>query len=94
MNLPKRYDPPLKITIPYPSHIPRRRGINSSAHRGGNLRVRCSNAEYDFIQREAELCGLSLAGYCRWVIIQTARALKSHRDENLDTMEYEVKDGI
>jgi hypothetical protein len=74
------YDPPLKVTIPTPSEVPRGFGPNSTGKRGGNLRVRCTNAEYDMIQVEAERLGITLANFCRWCSVQVAEQMKLHRE--------------
>ena len=74
------YEPPLKITITTPNEIPQGFGPNSTGKRGGNLRVRCTNAEYDAIQLEAVFLGISLAMFTRWCAIHVATKLKQHRD--------------
>lgn len=73
------YDPPIKVTIPAPSEIPRARGPNSTGKYGGNLRVRCSNQEYDLVFDEAALLGVTPSNFCRWCIVQTALAMRAHR---------------
>ena len=73
------YDPPLRIEIPLPSEIPMGRGVNSTSKRGGNLRVRCTNKEYDDVAFEAAALGLSLAMFCRWTIVHVATQLRRHR---------------
>lgn len=83
------YDPPLKITIPVPSSFEKQRGIYSTGHRGGNLRVRCTNVEYDAIQAEAEILGISLGMFTRWCAIKTADALLRHRSEDSTSIEGE-----
>ena len=75
------YEPPIRIAIPTPSEIPQGFGPNSTGKRGGNLRVRCTNAEYDAIQHEAGLLGITLATFCRWCSIHVAQKLKKHREE-------------
>ena len=72
--------------IPTPSFIPHSRGVNSTGKRGGNLRIRCTNAEYDMIQAEALELGLTLANFCRWCAIQVSLELIKHRDANSDSM--------
>ena len=74
------YEPPLRITIPAPSEIPRGFGPNSTGSRGGNLRIRCTDKEHDAIQYEASLLGIPLAGFCRWCCVQVGQKLKEHRD--------------
>ena len=73
------YELPLTITIPIPQQIPQGRGANATGHRGGNLRIRCTDKEYDKIQEEAEKLGLSLAMFCRWSITRVANNMRSHR---------------
>lgn len=73
------YEPPLRITIPTPSEIPLGFGPNSTGKRGGNLRIRCTNSEYDAIQLEASLLSISLANFCRWSAVHIAQQLYEHR---------------
>jgi hypothetical protein len=75
------YEPPLKITIATPNSIAQGYGPNSTGKRGGNLRVRCTNREYDDIQHEAAILGISLAMFCRSSAIQVAQRLKAHRED-------------
>jgi hypothetical protein len=74
------YEPPLRIFIPAPNEIPKSFGPNSTGKRGGNLRVRCTNAEYDMIQLEAKQLSISLAMFTRWCAVHVAQQLKEHRD--------------
>lgn len=74
------YEPPLRIHIPTPNEIPQGFGPNSTGKRGGNLRVRCTNNEYDAISYEAANLGISLAMFCRWCAVHVAQKLKKHRD--------------
>jgi hypothetical protein len=78
------YEPPLKITITTPNEIPHGFGPNSTGNRGGNLRVRCTNAEYDAIAHEAYSLGITLAMFTRWCAVHVAKQLKAHR-ESLST---------
>jgi hypothetical protein len=73
------YEPPLKITIAIPNEFPKGFGANSTGKRGGNLRVRCTNKEYDAIQHEADLLDISLAMFCRWCSVHVASKLSEHR---------------
>jgi hypothetical protein len=87
------YEPPLKITIPTPSEIPKGYGPNSTGKRGGNLRVRCTDAEYDALVLEAALLGMSLAMFCRWCIVHASQKLLEHRQ--LESVEIgTIEDGI
>ena len=84
------YDPPLKITIPLPTEIPRLRGILATTKYGGNLRVRCSNAEYDLIQQEANKIGLTINAFMRFVGRAVAKALKEHRTNGSTSIAIEL----
>ena len=82
----KQYEPPLQVKIPIPTEMARRRGINSTGRYGGNLRVRCTNAEYDMVKREAERLDITLAGFSRWCIVHVAQALIDHRKNRSTSM--------
>jgi hypothetical protein len=73
------YEPPLRIAITTPNEIPKGFGPNSTGKRGGNLRVRCTNAEYDAIQYEAATLGITLAMFTRWCAVHVAQQLHKHR---------------
>ena len=78
------YDPPVKVFIPTPSRMPPGRGDDATSHRGGNLRIRCTDTEYDCAMIEARELGLSLAGFSRWCVVEVSKALRKHRDEQSD----------
>lgn len=48
--------------------------------------MRCTNAEYDLVKREAALLGITLAGFSRWCIVRTAQALVAHRKSQSTSM--------
>lgn len=79
------YTPPLRITIPIPSYIPRARGRNATTGLlGGNLRFRCSDPEHELIQSEANMLGdIPVATFARWCTVHVARELKRLREEAL-----------
>ena len=81
-NLMMSYDPPYKISIPTPSEIPKGFGPNSTGKRGGNLRIRCANAEYDMLAEEAAELGITIANFGRWCSVQVAQKLREHRLNN------------
>ena len=80
------YEIPLRITIPIPTELPIGYGVNSTGKRGGNLRVRCTNKEYDAIQHEASLLGISLAMFTRWCAVHVAANLLKHREASSTSM--------
>jgi len=86
------YEPPLKITIPTPSEIPQGFGPNSTGGKGGNLRVRCTNAEYFLIMYEATKLGLSMAAFVRWSAVKVADKLVDHRIQNSTSIEAGSED--
>ena len=89
------YDPPLKLMITTPSQIPTGYGPNATGKAGGNLRVRCTDAEYKAIQLQAQLLGLSLSNFCRSAILKTAKALELHRLANsTDIQAGDDEDGV
>lgn len=88
-----QYEPPLKVTIPTPSEIPAGFGPNSTGGRGGNLRIRCTDAEYDMLQMEAVHLGISLANFCRWCAVHVAQKLEAHREAQSTDMSIGDEDG-
>lgn len=80
------YEPPLKIAIALPNEFPKGFGIHSTGKRGGNLRIRCTNKEYDAVQREATHLGISLAMFGRSCIVQVATMLLEHREASSTSM--------
>jgi hypothetical protein len=80
------YEPPLRIAIPIPTELPIGYGVNSTGKRGGNLRVRCTNKEYDAIQHEASFLGISLAMFTRWCAVHVAANLLIHREASSTSM--------
>ena len=80
------YEMPLRIAIPIPTELPVGYGVNSTGKRGGNLRVRCTNKEYDAIRHEASLLGISLAMFTRWCAVHVAANLLRHREASSTSM--------
>jgi hypothetical protein len=80
------YEAPLRIAIPTPTDLPIGYGVNSTGKRGGNLRVRCTNKEYDAIQHEAVLLGMTLAMFTRHCAVHVAAQLSKHRKAESTSM--------
>ena len=80
------YEIPLQIAIPIPTEIEIGYGVNATGKRGGNLRVRCTNKEYDAIQHEAAILGLSLAMFVRSCSTNVAAQLLKHRETESTSM--------
>ena len=77
------YTVPNKLSISTPNIIPKGFGPNSTGRRGGNLRVRCTNKEYDAIQHEAKLLNITLATFTRWCAVHVAQELLQHRRDTI-----------
>ncbi len=76
----KTYTPPIKLILPLPSYSAKL-DHNISTY-GGNMRIRCSDKDYDMIRYEAEELGLTIASFGRWTLRYMAIALKKHREAN------------
>ena len=73
------YELPLSITIPIPSEYARGRGINAVTGYGSNVRMRCTNYEYDIVKEVATEMGIPLASFSRWCVVHCAKALRKHK---------------
>jgi hypothetical protein len=89
-----QYSPPLIIKLPLPCEIPRGKGISKTSGYGGNLRVRCTDAEYDLIEHEASTLGITIANFCRHLAINGAKALRKHREEESKSYEVEIEQNV
>lgn len=63
----------LQITIPFPSYIPRARGIHAVGKFGTVLKAKCSQDELDEVQRAADHISVSKAEFIRWCSVHVAR---------------------
>jgi|TARA_R110000822_G_scaffold261030_1_gene385793 uncharacterized protein (DUF1778 family) len=77
------YKTPNQITITTPNKMPIGFGPNSTGNRGGNLRVRCTDKEYDAIKLEAELLNITLATFTRWCAVHAAQTLLEYRTAHM-----------
>lgn len=62
----------VQITIPYPSYIPRGRGIHAVGKFGSLLKAKCSIAEFEEVQRAADYIGISRSEFIRWSAVKVA----------------------
>lgn len=73
----------LTLTIPYPSYIPRARGINAVNKFGTVLKAKCNLDEKTTVERAANIVGISYSEFIRWVCYHAARqVLGNDNDED------------
>ena len=73
----------LTVTIPYPSYIPRSRGIYAVDRLGGYVRILVSHDEQELIERAARQVGISKSSFGRWCVVYAAvQILKESGDED------------
>lgn len=65
----------LTVTIPYPSYIPRSRGIYAVDKLGGYVRILVTLDEQELIEEAASKVGISKSSFGRWCVVQTAVAI-------------------
>jgi hypothetical protein len=65
----------LTITIPFPSHIPRARGIHAVGKFGTVLKAKCSRDEEEAVQAAADKLGLTKSEFIRWCSVYSAREI-------------------
>lgn len=63
----------LTVTIPFPSHIPRARGIHAVGKFGTILKSKCSLDEEQLVQSAADKIGVSKAELIRWCVVHVAK---------------------
>lgn len=71
------------LTIPYPSYIPRARGIHAVGKFGTVLKAKCNTDEKESVERAADKLGISYSEFIRWVCLHAARqVLGNDHDED------------
>lgn len=68
-------DQRVQLTIPYPSHIPRARGIHAVNRFSGYCRVDMSTFDIETIDEAAALVGITRSAFIRWVAVQSAKEI-------------------
>lgn len=63
----------LSLTIPFPSYIPRARGIHAVGKFGSMFKAKCTVEEKDLVQQAAEQIGISPTEFVRWVATHSAK---------------------
>lgn len=63
----------LTVTIPYPSYIPRARGIHAVAKFGTVFKAKCTLDEKETVQKAADRLGISPTELVRWSAVHVAK---------------------
>ena len=72
----------LTVTIPYPSYIPRARGIYAVDRLGGYVRILVSHDEQELIEKAAAQVGISKSSFGRWCVVQAAVKILQEKGDN------------
>jgi len=65
----------LQLVIPFPSYIPRARGIHAVAKFGTVLKAKCSLDEDELVQAAANRVGIPKATFVRWCVVEAAKEI-------------------
>lgn len=71
----KVLDTRVTITIPFPSYIPRARGIHAVGKFGTIFKAKCSLAEKEVVQQAADKIGISPTELIRWSAVHVAKEI-------------------
>jgi len=74
-------DDRLTITIPYPSEIPRSRGIHSTNYSRLIIKARCTSIENDLLDAAVEATGVGKSQFVRWAVVFVAREIMRYQDD-------------
>lgn len=69
------HDTRLQVTIPFPSYIPRARGIHAVGKFGSLLKAKCTVEELDLVQMAADAANVSRAEFIRWSAVHVAKEI-------------------
>lgn len=67
------HDGRIELTVPFPSYIPRARGIHAVGKFGTVLKAKCSLDEKEVVRKAAEEAGVTLAEFIRWCAVYCAK---------------------
>lgn len=68
-------DDRITVTIPFPSYIPRARGIHAVGKFGTLLKAKCTLAEKELVQQAADQVGVSYSEFIRWCATKCAKEI-------------------
>lgn len=69
----QQHDDRLTLTIPFPSYIPRARGVHSAGKFGTMFKAKCTLDEKEVVQRAARQLGISPTEFTRWCVVHAAK---------------------
>jgi hypothetical protein len=67
------HDGRLTVTIPFPSYIPRARGIHAVGKFGTLFKAKCTLEEKELVQQAADRLGISATELIRWSSTHVAK---------------------
>jgi hypothetical protein len=74
-------DDRLTLTIPFPSYIPRARGIHAVGKFGTQFKAKCTEAEKEALFAAAEMIGISVTDFIRWTVVKAAQEVLNVPDD-------------
>jgi hypothetical protein len=73
MSTKPAHDDRLTLTIPFPSYIPRARGIHAAGKFDTLFKAKCTMAEDEILQKAADKLQISRSDFIRWVVAHAAK---------------------
>jgi hypothetical protein len=67
------HDDRVTLTIPFPSYIPRARGIHAAGKFGTLFKAKCTLEEKEVVQQAAHHLGISPTEFVRWCTVHCAK---------------------
>jgi hypothetical protein len=67
-----QHDTRIQITIPFPSYIPRARGIHAVGKFGTQFKAKCSLTEKEIVDKAADAIGITSSEFVRWCVVKSA----------------------
>lgn len=67
------HDDRITLTIPFPSYIPRARGIHAVGKFGTLFKAKCTVEEKEIVQKAADVLGISPTEFVRWCVVHSAK---------------------
>jgi hypothetical protein len=63
----------VRLAIPWPSYVPRARGIHAIGKFGARYIVKTSIEDFNLIRQAAAKCGVTETEFNRWAMVQVAK---------------------
>jgi len=80
----KPHDTRITVTIPFPSYIPRARGIHAVGKFGSLFKAKCTVEEKEIVQRAADSLGITFTELVRWSAVHVAKEVLNVPDAEPD----------